>query len=371
MKTQLLKWDTQNAARQANEAARILDNGGLVGLPTETVYGIACRAEPSSIARLDLLKGRDASKRYTLHLGKAEQVFRYIPAMPAPAKKLLEKALPGPITLVCTLDQPSLQRQRDVVGRQAFDILYRDGSIGIRCPDHPAALQILSTAAWPIVAPSANPASQKPATSPQQVLDYFDGKIEMVIDAPRSCRYQKSSTVVQITSTGIQILRDGAVAEEDIRSLATVRILFVCTGNTCRSPIAEALCRKMLAEKFGCRLDELEKIGYKVDSFGTAAAGTPASPEARQVCSQYGTSLEGHRSRLITCPQAAEADYIFVMTPGHLEQVGRMCPATKDRLMLLDEAGAIEDPVGSGLDDYRACAEKIKESLSRRIEQIL
>jgi tRNA threonylcarbamoyl adenosine modification protein (Sua5/YciO/YrdC/YwlC family) len=373
MKTEVLNWTKGNQNRIVRSAVRILDNGGLVAIPTETVYGLACRAEPKTIQRLDEIKARAENKRYSLHIGKAQDIYRYVPHLSARAGALVRKGLPGPITLVCELSKQDLEEQKRKLGQEVFSVLYENGTIGIRCPDNEAAICILSQTVWPIVAPSANPSGQGPATTAQQAIDYFNGQIEMVIDGgTEACQYQKNSTVVKLWAAGVEVLREGALSKKDIEHLSTVRILFVCTGNTCRSPMAQALAAKYVANKVGCNVDEIEAFGYIIESSGVCAYdGCPASEQTVTVLQKKGLSLDRHRSRLLTRQNIRQADWIFVMSRYHLDAVIELDKNARERVFLLDPRGDISDPIGLGIQEYQACAERIERAIEERMKNIL
>ncbi len=258
-------------------AAEVVDAGGLVAFPTETVYGIACRATLDAVARLDSLKGRDADKHYTLHIGRNDAYRVYVPKTDRRVENLIGRAWPGPLTLVFGLHPVELSRQKGQVGTDAFDILYKDGSIGIRCPQHPAAAMLLQLTRHPVVAPSANLGGHDPATEADEVLDQLGDQVDVILDGG-PCRYRRSSTVARVGRHGVEVLREGVYSEMDLRSMANMTFLFVCTGNTCRSAMAEGLFKTQLAKKLGCGVDELERNGYKVISAGIMnMVGVPAS----------------------------------------------------------------------------------------------
>jgi L-threonylcarbamoyladenylate synthase len=373
MKTEVYDWANENKDRVTRLAVRTLDNGGLAAIPTETVYGLACRAEAKTLQRLDEIKARSEGKRYTLHIGKADDIQRYVPHLGPRAKALVRKGLPGPITLVCELSKQDLDEQKKKLGHEVFSVLYENGTIGIRCPDNEAAVRILSETIWPIVAPSANISGQEPATTARQVLDYFNGQIEMVIDGGKdACQYHESSTVVKLSQAGIEILRQGAMSKEDIERLSTVNIIFVCTGNTCRSPMAQAFAAKYAANKLSCKVDELEAFGYTIESFGTSAYdGCPASQESVTVLRNRGLSLDRHRSRLLNRQAIRQADYIFVMSQHHFDAVLAMDPSSRQRVFLLDSEAEISDPIGLGQQEYEACAKRIEQAVEERMKNIL
>jgi tRNA threonylcarbamoyl adenosine modification protein (Sua5/YciO/YrdC/YwlC family) len=373
MKTEVLNWVKGNQERIVRSAVRLLDNGGVVAIPTETVYGLACRAEPEAIARLGQIKSRAEGKRYSLHLGSPDDISRYVPTLGPRAKALVRKGLPGPITLVCELSEQDLIEQKKKLGDAVFSVLYENNTLGIRCPDNDAAAKILSGCVWPIVASSANLSGQSPATTAQQVIANFDGQIDMVIDGgDDACLHQKSSTVVKISAAGIDVLREGTLSKDEIDRLSAVRIVFVCTGNTCRSPMAQAFAKKYVANKMSCKVDEIEVSGYIVESFGISAYdGCPASREAVNVLLNKGLSLGNHRSRLLTRQAIRQADWIFAMGQHHRDAILAMDMNAGRRVFLLDSAGDISDPIGLGIEEYRTCAEQIEQAVEKRLKEIL
>ena len=156
-------------------------------------------------------------------------------------------------------------------------------TIGLRVPGHNMVLDVLRLLAGPLVLSSANRSGQPDALTAQDVLEALGDDVDLVLD-DGPCRFGVSSTVVKVTGNKYEMLRAGAVPEMTLKRLSSLIVLFVCTGNTCRSPMAEALARKMLARRLGCPADELEDRGVVVGSAGVAAVmGGHATPEAVRV----------------------------------------------------------------------------------------
>ena len=146
-----------------------------------------------------------------------------------------------------------------------------------------------------------------------------------------------------------------------------MNLLFVCSGNTCRSPLAEALARK-IAERRG--IEDLN-----VSSAGTNAwDSVPATDEALLVGMERDLDLTGHRSRKLTPAIVSEADLIFVMTPGHIEQVKQM--GGRGKVHVIDEYASgvsntgITDPYGGDLEAYRATADILEQELERLFDRL-
>ncbi len=372
METKITTFDPDNVdVDKIREAAAIIDSGGLVAFPTETVFGIASMVSESAFVNLDNAKGRPGDKRYTLHIPEPDTITKYIPTLSFRICKLIDNAWPGPVTIVFELSEEDLAKQKSRLGDEIFNLLYQNGTIGVRCPDNPIATALLSACKNPVVAPSANLSGQKPALTSKMVMGQLGGRVDMVI-APQketdACNCGQSSTVVKISSGNISILRDGAVQKADIEEMSLVRILFVCTGNTCRSPMGEYFCKKYIAEKLECNLDELENKGYKVISAGVfGIGGSPASSEVIDICNRKGIDASGHRSQPLTADMVEDCDVIFTMTGGHLHGVLNMSGQAESKSFLLDSSRDIPDPIGGGFEVYNECALVIERALGSRL----
>jgi len=372
MRTKVLKLDVAkpNIAK-IKKAAALVTAGGLVVFPTETVYGIACKVKTDSLNKLNNLKGRPPDKHYTLHISQKEDVNKYVPSVGLRAQKLIKNAWPGPLTIVFELDDQSIDKQRDRLEKQVFENLYKANSIGIRCPDNPIASILLRLTRGAVVVPSANITGRPPAVDAEQVLAQLSGQIELLLDAG-PCKYKKSSTVVKISKKGLEILRPGVYSQAELEAMSQVRFLLVCTGNTCRSPMAEGIFRKYLAEKLQCELDRLYKMGYTVSSVGIMdRVGFPASTEAIIACAAKGIDITAHKSRTLSQQLIEDSDFIFTMERMHRWRVTALSPEATERCVLLAENEEIADPIGQSQQIYNGCAELIESAVRKRISELV
>lgn len=151
-----------------------------------------------------------------------------------------------------------------------------------------------------------------------------------------------------------------------------LRVLFVCTGNTCRSPMAEMLFRKLAAERLGCGDRELRERGLDVFSAGVGAwENLPASTEAVQVMREHGMDLTEHLSRRVNRVMVEQSTLVLALTGRHRDLLLNECPALGARIHLLDRAGRdVHDPFGGTVDDYRRCALQIGQNLRLWVEEL-
>jgi len=339
----------------------VLARGGLAVLPTETVYGIAARADHArGIESLRDLKARPADLALTWHVGDSGALDRF-PSVSALVRRLVAKYWPGPLTLVL----PGVP-----AGLEAAAL---DDWTGVRMPAHRATAAILAALPFPVVMSSANRHGEPPLTSAEDVDRAFDGesRIELLLDggpAPLA----ESSAVLRIGSGRFEVLREGLIGVEQLRATAGLRLGFACTGNTCRSPMAEGWARHRIADRLRVRPERLGEFGFVLESMGVLAGhGMPASRLAVQLLKESGVDLSGHRSRAAAARDFAVYDKVYCMTHGHREAIARsLPPGREEKLELLDPAGRdIPDPMGGTREDYVEAFARIRDAIEARLPE--
>jgi protein-tyrosine phosphatase len=362
--------NAEDARDVIHRAVQALAEGRLVAFPTETVYGIgasACRAD--AVEHLRELKDRQADAPFTLAIKSAEEAADFVPDMVPLARRLARRCWPGPITLVVDSHHPDgLAGQLPDRVRQ---IVAPNGTIGLRVPAHDILLDVLRMLAGPIVLTSANRRGEPDAVTAADVRAAVGDDVALILD-DGPCRYGQPSSVVRVCGNCWEVLREGVVAQGTLRRLASVMVLFICTGNTCRSPMAELLMRQRLARHKKCRPDELEDQGFIVRSAGISAGnGGPPAAEAVVVMHEHGMDLSQHETQPLTDQLVRHADVILAMTAGHLQAIVNRWPNAADRtVLLLPDQSDVADPIGTAVDDYRRCAEQIKVGVEYHAQRI-
>ena len=207
-----------------DELVGIMRGGGLIAVPTETVYGLAGTGlDEKAVAEIYEVKGRPEVKPLSLMVHDAASMERYCENVPPQAYTLAKKFWPGPLTIV-------------MKAKPCVPEIVRAGgeTVGLRCPDHPLTLELLEKSGVPFAAPSANPSGEPSPKNADSVLKYFDGKIDAVLDGGE-CGIGCESTLIDLSRTPYRILRQGALPADEIADafVDSMKIIGITGGTGC------------------------------------------------------------------------------------------------------------------------------------------
>ncbi|MCK5114747.1 MAG: threonylcarbamoyl-AMP synthase [Phycisphaerae bacterium] len=350
----------------AKEAADAISKGALVGFGTETVYGVGALATNREAMRtLRNLKSRPAAPFSVLVTG-IDDVRRYVQKIPLRASWVMSKTWPGAVTLLLEtggkFPDKKLQQTKGL-----YEALTMDGVIGLRCPDEPVVTAMLEKIDGPVVAPSANLAGQPSPRTAADVLEGLGSKIDLLLDCGPT-KYGKDSTIMRFAGNTWDIVRPGVYDTRTMGKFMKRKIIFVCTGNTCRSPMAAGIAKKLIAETLDLRVEDLHKNGVDILSGGVYAAdGSTATPEAVLAAEKFGVNISHHKSRNLTPEMVKSADVVLCMTGFHAGQVRALAGNSAGKISMLDEREEIPDPIGGDVGVYLRTAEHMQEALQLRI----
>ncbi len=227
MNTQFL---LSTAPETARIAADIIKSGGLVAIPTETVYGLGANGlDVEAVAKIFVAKGRPSDNPLILHVADPQDMERFCHHIPESAYALAKAFWPGPLTLVLPA--------KDTVPKRTTGGL---STVAVRCPDHALTREIIRLAGVPVAAPSANISGKPSTTTAQHVLHDHEGRINAIVDGG-ACRVGVESTIVDLTEDVPRLLRPGGVTPEQLISvLGQLAIDQAVTGQLAPDSVVKA-----------------------------------------------------------------------------------------------------------------------------------
>ncbi|MFH1679005.1 MAG: L-threonylcarbamoyladenylate synthase [Candidatus Omnitrophota bacterium] len=332
-------------------AAQALRRGKLVIIPTETVYGVAADMRNlEAVGRLYKIKHRPKDKPFTLHICDKKDIEIFAEDLNQAAFKLADKFWPGPLTLVLPAKGGN--------------------TVGLRMPDNNIALMLIFSLGAPLVCPSANLSGKAPPVDLFEAMKDLGDKVDMAIDGGATILRGESS-VVDLTKTPYNILRQGVLSAEDIdRVLRKKVVLFICTGNSCRSVMAKVYLEKLVKES---NRDDIEVISAGILDLPNLGV----SSDTREVLEKNGIVVEGHNSSRVNRLMINKSNIILVMEKMQEERILELAPEAKTRLFLLKEFSGVEDnsldiddPIGRSIEFHEKTFVLIKEAIDRLVKII-
>ena len=208
MKTEIVKITPEDGVEKYKYAVELLQNEHVVGIPTETVYGLGGNAfSPLAVSRIFEAKGRPTDNPLIVHISDFSEIYDLVTEVPESAKKLADAFWPGPLTII-------LPKSPKVPYCTTGNL----ETVAVRCPSHPVARKLIKTCGFPVAAPSANLSGKPSPTKAEHVFEDLNGRIALVIDGG-DCDEGVESTVITLATETPKLLRPGNVTLSQLKSV--------------------------------------------------------------------------------------------------------------------------------------------------------
>jgi len=327
--------------------------GSMLGIGT-SIYST------KSIDRVNSLKNRTDSKGYISLIPGSEWLIRFGLQLNKIQKRLIQQYWPGELTIV--FNDPD----------DHFSNVSVNNKVAIRVPNNGLLRRFIQILEEPIISTSVNRSGQLPVSDLKEIKKKYKNWFDFQL-IPRDLKYIDSagSTIIDCTEGDINIIREGEINIEDLKlSILKPLILFVCTGNTCRSPLAEYYARYIASS---------EGLPFRFGSAGFLDVDIPMAENSQKLLNEKGIDTSDHSSSLINYKLVKSSWLILTMENDHKRKLIELDPFAEKKIFTLSEYCGekfstnsldIDDPYGSDISQYRITFDIIKERIERLLNII-
>jgi L-threonylcarbamoyladenylate synthase len=360
-----------------SRTVEVLKDGGIIVYPTDTLYGLGVdMTNPKAVNKLLHLKRRSLSSPISLMVDSINSMEEIIGTISPKKQALLKNILPGKFTVLLKNKNKEISEKE-----HPWNHLNQE-KVGFRIPDYAVCHELSVQLKKPISSTSANISGQESVLNITDVISYFGNKLDLILDAG-PMNSNKGSTVIDLTKLPFLVIREGDISMEKLGELlpgisfqkrkTKFNVVFVCTGNICRSPMGEGILKAMVKKT------KFKDIFY-IQSAGTLDLGPlPAHDFSLKIADDNEVDLSSHKAKQISKQIVDDASIIFCMAMNHLHYLKKHYPQQKHKFYLLKDwkrekplaVPSIADPIGHELKYFEKTYSDIYTEIKRVLPYIL
>ena len=323
---------------------------------TGSMFGIGCSAfSKEAIAKIDSLKDRKGKSGYIVLIPNIDCLKRFEVQITPEVLRILQQYWAGELSVILEVPDPRFQH------------ISQNGKVAFRIPTDKLLKEFIVKMDQPIISTSVNKSGKKPIQNLDEILAGFESWFDFAI-LPDDVQQSNNlpSTIIEFSDEKLNLIREGNIPFSEIElSYEAPQILFVCTGNTCRSPMAEYLARRIITEK---------ELQLRTTSAGFTADGMPISENSNYVLALNGIDASDHVSTLLNEEILRKSWLILTMTANHKSKILQLYPDSASKVYTLSEYADfnndITDPFGKDIEYYKNTFEEINEKVKIIFEKI-
>jgi len=323
---------------------------------TGSMFGIGCSAfSKEAIAKIDSLKDRKDKSGYIILIPDIDWLKRFDVQITPNVHRILQQYWAGELSVVLEVHDTT------------FQYVSQNGKVAFRIPVDELLREFIVKMDQPVISTSVNKSGEKPVQNLDEILIGFESLFDFAI-LPDDVQQSNNlpSTIIEFSDGKLDLIREGSISFSEIElSYEAPQILFVCTGNTCRSPIAEYLAKRIINEK---------DLKFRTASAGFTADGMPISENSERVLALNEIDASEHTSTLLNEENLRKSWLVLTMTANHKNKILQLYPASTSKVYKLSEYSGLDndiaDPIGKDIEYYKNTFEEINEKVKIIFEKI-